>query len=86
VPGRDVPRCTAGIAMQAGRSRAAAVKLFCLECVGFVRKDISDCTARRCPPFRWRPYSRGRTKILALPLEQFGGLGTAKRLGARGRG
>lgn len=57
--GRDVPELYRGIAAQARRSRAAAVKLFCLECVGFARADVANCTARRCPLFAWRPYQRG---------------------------
>lgn len=57
--GRDVPVLYRGIAAEAVRSRAAAVKLFCLECVGYVRKDVTACTASACPLFRWRPYQAG---------------------------
>jgi len=55
-PGRDVPVLYRGIAANATRSRAAAVKLFCLECVGYVRRDVTNCTAPLCPLYRWRPY------------------------------
>jgi hypothetical protein len=58
--GRDVPPLYQGIAAAACRSRANAVKLFCLECVGYVRKDVTDCTATKCPLYRWRPYQDGR--------------------------
>ena len=58
-PGRDVPLLYRAIAADASRSRAAAVKLFCLECVGYSRKDATACTATRCPLYRWRPYQRG---------------------------
>jgi len=57
--GRDVPDHYRGIAMQARRSRAAAVKLFCLECVGYVRAEVTNCAAPQCPLFVFRPYQRG---------------------------
>jgi len=44
---------------RAKTSRVAAVHLFCLECVGGVRKDVRDCTATDCALYPWRPY---RTK------------------------
>ena len=58
-PGRDVPAVYQGIAAAAVRSRAAAVKLFCLECCGYVRRGVANCTATRCPLYRWRPYQYG---------------------------
>lgn len=67
-PGRDVPALYRGIAQAATRSRAAAVKLFCLECVGYVRADVTGCTAPHCPLFRWRPYQSGAEDD-ALPPE-----------------
>jgi hypothetical protein len=33
-----------------------AIKAFCLECVGYDRKAISDCTAPACPLWLYRPY------------------------------
>ena len=39
-----------------GRSRTAAIKAFCLTCVGFCREDIKGCTAPACPLFPYRPY------------------------------
>lgn len=36
--------------------RKAAIKVFCAECVGFVRKDVRDCTAEACPLWPHRPY------------------------------
>ena len=36
-----------------------AIKAKCLECVGFVRKDITDCTAKQCPLYAYRPYQSG---------------------------
>jgi hypothetical protein len=52
-PGRDVPSHYQGFAERAKTSKAAAVKLFCLECVGYVRADVTNCTATKCPLFRW---------------------------------
>jgi hypothetical protein len=42
-------------------SKAAAVKLFCVECMGGqdgdrVTDDIRQCTATGCPLYPWRPY------------------------------
>ena len=39
-----------------------AVKMQCLECVGFVRDEVQLCTDTRCPLFQYRPYKpRGVT-------------------------
>lgn len=35
-----------------------AIKAFCLNCVGDIRKDIRECTARQCPLFIYRPYQK----------------------------
>ena len=40
-------------------SKAAAIKSFCLSCVGFVKKDITRCTAAGCPLYSHRPYKGG---------------------------
>jgi hypothetical protein len=45
----------------AGRSRAAGIKAKCLECVGLVRADITNCGAAPtseapCPLWPYRPY------------------------------
>ena len=38
-------------------SRAAAQKLFCLQCCGFVSGEVRRCTGvRTCPIFMFRPY------------------------------
>lgn len=45
---------------RAKTSRAAAVKLFCIRCVGMgdggCRADIRDCTAKDCALYPHRPY------------------------------
>lgn len=39
---------------------ATAVKLHCLSCVGWVRKDVADCTSTVCPLWPVRPYRVAR--------------------------
>jgi len=39
-----------------GRSPKAAIKAFCLECVGWQRADVADCTALACPLWSYRPF------------------------------
>lgn len=33
-----------------------AIKAFCLECCGFDRSAITDCTAYACPLWKFRPF------------------------------
>jgi hypothetical protein len=40
-----------------GRSMKAAIKSFCLECVGYQREEIKVCTDTGCPLFPYRPTS-----------------------------
>ena len=43
-----------------GNSKAAAIKAFCCECVGYedAVEQIRHCTALTCPLFPYRPYRR----------------------------
>lgn len=41
-----------------GKSRPAAIKAFCLECIGWERKEITQCTALACPLWPVRPYQK----------------------------
>lgn len=79
-PGRDVPPLYRGIAAAAGKSRANAVKLFCLECVGYVRADVTNCTAQRCPLYRWRPYQDGQDDMEIPTHKQKQGVAGAESL------
>ncbi len=45
-----------------GRSKAAGIKAFCLQCVGFLRNEVRDCSARGCPLHPYRPYQQGRDR------------------------
>jgi hypothetical protein len=44
-------------AMQ-GKSLSAAVKAFCMECVGWDRQEVARCTAPACPLYPYRPFGR----------------------------
>ena len=46
----------------AGKSRAAAIKAFCLRCVGYQKNDVRDCTSYGCPLWPQRPYQRSEAK------------------------
>jgi hypothetical protein len=35
-----------------------AIKALCLECVGFDRRAITDCTCWVCPVWKFRPYQK----------------------------
>ena len=39
-----------------GRSLRACVNAQCLECVGWVSKEVTFCTDRACPLWTVRPY------------------------------
>jgi len=45
-----------------GRSRSAAVKAFCLECMGRHRTEVRDCSSVACPLHPYRPYSHNLKK------------------------
>ena len=40
----------------AGKSRTAAIKAFCSECVGWQRKEVAGCISVACPLFQYRPF------------------------------
>ncbi len=39
-----------------GKSRTAALKVFCGACVGWVRKEVRLCSSPDCPLFPYRPF------------------------------
>ena len=41
-----------------GRSRKAALYVFCDECCGYEIKEVHRCTSPECPLFPYRPRSR----------------------------
>ena len=48
-----------------GRSRAAATRCFCLECMGWSSSEVRKCTAPGCPlyPYRLRGVSKAPREI-----------------------
>lgn len=45
-----------------GRSKSAGIKAFCLQCVGFLRNEVRDCTAKGCPLWPYRPYQQSNAE------------------------
>ena len=42
-------------------SPRSAIKAFCYECIGYVRKELENCTSPLCPLFEYRPnFARKR--------------------------
>ena len=41
-----------------GKSPAAGIKAFCMECVGWVRSEVVACTALACPLYGYRPFKK----------------------------
>jgi len=39
-----------------GKSLSSATKAQCLECTGWVRKEVNLCTDEGCPLYPYRPY------------------------------
>ena len=39
-----------------GKNRTAAVKAFCLECMGWQRVEVGKCDSVACPLYLYRPY------------------------------
>lgn len=47
------------VAAWAGKcSPRRAIKAQCLECIGFERQDITDCTSYACPLWNFRPFQK----------------------------
>jgi len=39
-----------------GKNRPAAIKAFCLECMGWKRTEVHQCDSVACPLYLYRPY------------------------------
>jgi len=49
---------------KAVKSRKSAITAMCLECMGYVKSEIPECTDIACPLYSHRPYvSREVAKI-----------------------
>lgn len=54
---RETPKAYHGLVDQIAKgSRAAAMKLQCLECVQYVKKEITNCSCLQCPIYSFRPF------------------------------
>lgn len=53
---RDVPKkyCKLYNRAVSGKSRKAAIRSFCLECVGYLENEVKACTDTGCPLFKYR--------------------------------
>jgi len=49
-----------------GKSKPAAIKAFCAECVGWDREEVRRCTAPACPLYPYRPFI-GKSKRAGQP-------------------
>lgn len=57
---RQIPPRYKGIYDKAmrGRSPKSAMQAFCLECVGWVKDEVTKCTDPECPLYPYRPYQK----------------------------
>lgn len=39
-----------------------AIRNFCVSCVGNKTEDITNCTAKKCPLYIYRPYQKGENE------------------------
>lgn len=49
-----------------GRSKPAAIRAFCSECVGWDREEVRRCTAPACPLYPYRPFM-GKANRVSRP-------------------
>ncbi len=42
------------LAERAGSSRKAAIRSFCIECMGLSSNDVKECTDTQCRLYAWR--------------------------------
>lgn len=61
---RNLPTAYRNLYRQAmtGRSRQAAIRVFCLECVSYVREEVRQCTDQGCPLYPYRLAGRRQTR------------------------
>lgn len=62
---KGIPQKYQGIynRVMSGKSRKAAMKSFCLECVGWFRNEVAHCTDTGCPLYPYRPYKKVKKDI-----------------------
>ena len=50
-----------------GRSRRMAVRSFCLECMGWSKREAQACNTISCPLWPYRPYRPAKGRRAAAP-------------------
>jgi len=50
----EIPRKYKALYDKHKRSRKAAIRIHCLECVGYSEKEVKLCTDERCSLWKWR--------------------------------
>jgi len=50
----QVPRQYQKLYAKRNTSRKAAIRMACLECMGYVSKEVEVCTEASCPLYKWR--------------------------------
>ena len=56
---QDAPESCQGVLTKSYEGIAsprAAIKAFCLQCVGYKREDVASCGALACPLHQYRPF------------------------------
>ncbi len=43
-----------------GKSRLAAIKCFCVQCMGWSKAEVDRCTAPTCPLYSYRPRIKAK--------------------------
>lgn len=51
---KDVPKKYEKMTARAKTSRKAAIRMCCIECMGYDEREVKGCTSPNCPLFRWR--------------------------------
>jgi len=51
---RNIPEKYQKMYARRTKSRKAAVRSFCLECVGYSETEVELCTDKTCPLYPWR--------------------------------
>ena len=70
---RDIPQRFQKLYDRAktGRSQSAAIRSFCLECVGYCQDEVKLCTDAGCPLYEYRITGRKAPQTESGPKRQF---------------
>lgn len=70
---RVAPRLYRGLLTRVFTNKSSprvCIQVMCLECVGYAREEIRNCTAYACPLWNIRPYQADPVKNATLPAVQ----------------